>query len=462
MSEHSDAKPFWDLERYRGEPGGRRRDDTGWTPPPPPPPPSRSRPPDDGGPPEAGAIALGYESDPARLFWTALRASLLTIATLGLYRFWMLTRLRRLYWGSVRIDGDPLEYTGSPVEKLLGFLLALVVLALYLGLVNLGLTWLGLAIAGDDPWMLQAALQLSVLATLPLIFYATYRGQRYVLARTRWRGIRFGLGPGAWGYAWRGMVLSVLTVLTLGLGYPYQHFHMTKYMTDRAWFGDQPFVQGGSWTELFAQWVPVYLVVAVSGLLIWWMVANPEDTAAAFVGGLVVSLGVLAVIAMVARYRVAALRALWSGRSLGEARFESSVSPPRVLFLYVAGGIGVGVVTALIALVLAAGGWAAAGAAGLVPDQATLSAAMEAGDRAALSSMTPLIVAGVVLYLVVMASANALSQVFITSPVLSAMTRATVLHNAGALAGSRQRDHDAAAEAGGFADALGVDVGAGV
>jgi hypothetical protein len=37
-----------------------------------------------------------------------------------------------------------------------------------------------------------------------------------------------------------------------------------------------------------------------------------------------------------------------------------------------------------------------------------------------------------------------------------------VIHNVNALTASRQRAHDHAAEAGGFADALGVDVGAGI
>ena len=51
----------------------------------------------------------------AGLFWLALKASLITVLTLGLYRFWMKTRLRRYYWSSIRPGGLPLEYAGEPM-----------------------------------------------------------------------------------------------------------------------------------------------------------------------------------------------------------------------------------------------------------------------------------------------------------------------------------------------------------
>ncbi|NBT31155.1 MAG: DUF898 family protein, partial [Rhodobacteraceae bacterium] len=53
------------------------------------------------------------------VFGLAFRAGVITILTLGFYRFWMKTRLRRWYWSSIRPGGVPMEYTGDPVEKLL-------------------------------------------------------------------------------------------------------------------------------------------------------------------------------------------------------------------------------------------------------------------------------------------------------------------------------------------------------
>jgi hypothetical protein len=68
---------------------------------------------------------------------------------------------------------------------------------------------------------------------------------------------------------------------------------------------------------------------------------------------------------------------------------------------------------------------------------------------------------GIFLYLAFFAVPFAFSHIFITRPILQRKAEAMVIHDAQVLTQSRQREHDHAAEAGGFADALGVDVGAG-
>ncbi|MBU1278797.1 MAG: DUF898 domain-containing protein, partial [Alphaproteobacteria bacterium] len=45
--------------------------------------------------------------------WTAA----LSVVTLGFYRFWMKTRLRRHFWSAIRPDRTPLEYVGKCIEK---------------------------------------------------------------------------------------------------------------------------------------------------------------------------------------------------------------------------------------------------------------------------------------------------------------------------------------------------------
>jgi uncharacterized membrane protein YjgN (DUF898 family) len=52
----------------------------------------------------------------------------LTIITLGIYRFWAKTNVRRFIWSNIRFMGDPLEYTGKASELLLGFMIVLAVL----------------------------------------------------------------------------------------------------------------------------------------------------------------------------------------------------------------------------------------------------------------------------------------------------------------------------------------------
>ena len=67
----------------------------------------------------------------------------------------------------------------------------------------------------------------------------------------------------------------------------------------------------------------------------------------------------------------------------------------------------------------------------------------------------------ILFYFAIVATGLAFSQIFIVRPVLRRKAEGMQVFNIAALAHSQQRAHDRAAEAGGFADALGVDVGAG-
>ena len=400
-----------------------------------------------------------YDENGPSLFWLALRTSLLTIITLGIYRFWMTAALRRHYWNAIRIQGDPLEYTGTGLEKLLGFLIAIIVLAVYLGTVNLGLAFIGLSYFEGNP----AALNITILAAVPFIFYATYRARRYIMARTRWRGIRFGLDRGAFGYTARAIWYWFLTLITGGLLYPFQQFRLAKFVTDRSYFGDLKFHQNGSWMGLFAYWVWIYVVLGLMVLAFWGMAADPGNPSTQVIGGLIAFVGYISLFVMFMRYEIVAFRYMWSNRTLGNAAFQSDVSPGSIISVYVVGTLLVGICTMLVlfALALAVGLVVIAGLGldpGSVFDQSALNRMAEGGG---LGQAAPLIAGGVLTYLVAIAFSIAFTQIFITRPILQRKAETMVIHNVLSLTQSRQRAHDHAAEAGGFADALGVDMGAG-
>src|SRR4051794_23369494 len=72
-----------------------------------------------------GARFLGNE----RAFWRLLiRGAVLLFVTLGIYRFWLATDVRRFLWSNTEIAGDGLEYIGTARELLLGFLIAIALL----------------------------------------------------------------------------------------------------------------------------------------------------------------------------------------------------------------------------------------------------------------------------------------------------------------------------------------------
>ena len=51
------------------------------------------------------------------------RGAGLELVTLGFYRFWLVTDIRRHLWSNTVIDGDAAEYTGRGRELLIGFLI---------------------------------------------------------------------------------------------------------------------------------------------------------------------------------------------------------------------------------------------------------------------------------------------------------------------------------------------------
>ena len=74
--------------------------------------------------------AIAYDGRFGPLARIIVSNALLSLVTLGVYRFWGKTRLRRYLWSHVVVDGERLEYTGQAMELLLGFAVAITVLLL--------------------------------------------------------------------------------------------------------------------------------------------------------------------------------------------------------------------------------------------------------------------------------------------------------------------------------------------
>ena len=216
-------------------------------------------------PPANRARFLGDE----KTFWRLLRrGAVLLLVTLGIYRFWLATDVRRSLWNHTEIAGDYLEYIGTARELLLGFLIAIVLLVpinIVLFLATLSSSVLG-QIAG--------ALTLVVLGLLGQ--FAVYRARRYRLTRTLYRGIRFHQTGAAWRYAICAIFWWAMIGLTLGLAYPWAQASLERFKLRNTHYGDLQGEFVGSGTRLFFR-----------GVLLWIVVVGP------FLLGLVVAVGAI-------------------------------------------------------------------------------------------------------------------------------------------------------------------------
>ena len=378
------------------------------------------------------------------LFWLALKTGVFTVLTLGIYRFWMKTRLRRWFWSATRPGGTPLEYVGDPFEKLLGFLIAVVILAFYIGVVNLLLMFASFSLFQQN----FTAYLVSFLGVIPLWFYATYRARRYVLARTRWRGVRFGLAPGAWGYTWRAIVHWTITILSAGILWPRMTFWLEKYRTDRTWYGDARLEQGGRWTMLYTATKPMWIAVAFAACAVWADLAAHPGTAIV----LFAMAGVLAVYG-ITHYRVTSRAILANHKSAGGVGLVATPSAPYIFGIAAFGYAATAVVLALPVSALSVGVAIVQFAqTDVMGDLGNLGQSLSALPQ-------PLLIAiGIGLYFAIFLLWSSFTHVWVTMPVWRHYARHLEITNPEKLTAISQRARDEFEEAEGFAEAL--DVGA--
>jgi uncharacterized membrane protein YjgN (DUF898 family) len=208
-------------------------------------------------PPPLPPVPAAFSGDRGEFFRLAARGAALELVTVGFYRFWLVTDIRRHLWSHTIVDGDAAEYTGRAKELLIGFLFALAIL------VPIYLIYFLISVEAE---------RLKGFASFPLIvgFYAfgqfaIYRARRYRLTRTVWRGVRFWMDGSGWAYAWRAMLWGLLALLTLGLIFPWREAALERYKMQHSYYGElQGSFEGRGW-ELFKRcwWLWLLSPVAI-------------------------------------------------------------------------------------------------------------------------------------------------------------------------------------------------------
>ena len=378
--------------------------------------------------------AVRYLGTKGEIFNLTLRTGVLTLLTLGIYPFRAKTRMRLHIWSSTEVGADSFEYTGTGMEKFLGFLVAIVVLAVYLSVVNILLFALGLQFVAKPENQAEVVAQVlliyaNLFALLPLIFFAQYRAMRYKLARTRFRGIRFGMESAAGGYVWRALALSLVTAVSLGTLWPLMSFRLDKYMTDRAYYGGARFEQSGKWTALYAFMLPFGIGIALFVL----GAISARSTGGGGFSALLIVVAVLLFYFGFVYYRVRTSAYLTSHRVLDDkVGFAANPSVGSIIGIILGGGLVVGL---LAALYFGIGG---------------------AIFKTMLFPGPVVMVLVAVAYLFGLVLIGALSMALITQPLLSHVLGTIEVLNIEAAEAIRQRAADQGADAEGFADALDV------
>jgi uncharacterized membrane protein YjgN (DUF898 family) len=223
--------------------------------------------------PEAAPPTLRVTQDVrvGELFRIFLTTLALTILTLGFYRFWGRTNLRRYLWGHVSLLGDRFEYTGTARELLNGFGRAAVVMTVA-WLAYAGVSYL---LEEAHPYLATGVDVAWSVALMYLSLVGGYAARRYRWSRTRWRGIRGAQTGSAWRYA--GVVLGqwLLFALTLGLYGPWSTMRRTAYELRHSMLGNRTPTFDGRGGDLFGRWLGSWiLMLPTLGLIRYWYRAH--------------------------------------------------------------------------------------------------------------------------------------------------------------------------------------------
>jgi uncharacterized membrane protein YjgN (DUF898 family) len=200
----------------------------------------------------------GTTGELCKIFFTNL---LFNVLTLGFYRFWGTTKLRRYVWSHMRFQDERFEYTGTGAELFKGFSLACMVIGGAWLAAHLGQSILLLATHSKLIAALPAFALFLLLAVLKAS--ARYGAERYRLSRTMWRGIRGGMTGSAIGYGVRATLYFALCVVSLFQLVPWTSMRLAERRISTARFGSAEFRFEGRAAKVYGAYLLTALGYAV-------------------------------------------------------------------------------------------------------------------------------------------------------------------------------------------------------
>ncbi len=185
----------------------------------------------------ARSPALTYDGQLGELYGIFLMNLLWTVLTLGIFRFWAITRIRRYLWSRTRFQGERFEYTGTGGELFVGVLLAILML-------------IGAVVVTGVLFAALYAIWHPLGAVAVLLLYgglfvvaagAVFSAQHYKLSRTVWAGIRGGMTGSMLAYGLRSVLYAILAGLTLFQMLPWRSIRLAEQRINASSLGNLRF-----------------------------------------------------------------------------------------------------------------------------------------------------------------------------------------------------------------------------
>lgn len=194
-------------------------------------------------------LRCSFSGSESGLFGITVRVAVLNTLSLGLYRMRGSEHVNAALAGSLKIEGEALEWSPNGKAGMAGILMVWAI-SLAIALIVVGAVR---TLASDSDFLMprEAMAGFVILLAVPsLVSISKYRRVQ-CLNSLKWRGTDFGMMPGAFGFALRSAGLFFLTVISLGLLLPYQTYWKERYLRERAFFGKRHLQLTVRWPALF-------------------------------------------------------------------------------------------------------------------------------------------------------------------------------------------------------------------
>ena len=209
--------------------------------------------------------AVRFTGDPAPTGGCCMRGARLLAVTLGIYRFWLATDMRRFLWANTEVAGDNAgihRHSDRAADRLSDRDCAA------------GADQRRVRDRGAQHGSGRRARRHAARFRCSLFFlgqFAVYRARRYRLTRTVYRGVRCHQNGSALRYAVCAVFWWSLVVLTLGLAYPFAQSRLERFKMRHTYFGDLHGRFEGSGFRLFLRGLPMWFLVM--GPLVFGIIA---------------------------------------------------------------------------------------------------------------------------------------------------------------------------------------------
>ncbi len=217
-----------------------------------------------------GHTPARYDGRAGDLFRIYLQNVVLTVLTLGIYKFWAKVRMTRYHHQHTSFAGGRFDYHATGAEKFAGFCKGMLILAPLAGAIYLACQLLVPPEAAFAVGFWAFVLVLFLLR--PLILVAS---QRFNLSRTTWSNLRLRF-TGRVGAAYRLYLTDLLLIVcTLGIYTVWHQCNVRRFRMRHTQLGDHKFGYHGQGGELFAISVGGMLLCYLTlGLYVPWYIAG--------------------------------------------------------------------------------------------------------------------------------------------------------------------------------------------